>query len=40
MGSRSVERRMEEFDVTVIVGRLEALYSELLAEKGRIVPGA
>jgi glycosyltransferase involved in cell wall biosynthesis len=40
MGARSVTRRMEEFDVSVIVGRLEALYSQLLAEKGRTVSGA
>jgi glycosyltransferase involved in cell wall biosynthesis len=40
MGARGVERRMEEFDISVIVRRLEALYGELLAQKGRVVSGA
>jgi len=40
MGARSMERRMAEFDIGVIVGRLEDLYCELLAEHGHPVAGA
>lgn len=40
MGARGLERRMAEFDIGVIVGRLEDVYRELLAERGRAVAGA
>jgi glycosyltransferase involved in cell wall biosynthesis len=40
MGARGRERRLAEFDIDVIVGRLEDLYTELLAERGRSVPNA
>lgn len=40
MGERGRERRRSEFDVSVTVGRLEELYTELLRQKGRVVPGA
>ncbi len=35
MGARARERRRSEFDIDTLVRRLEALYLELLAERGR-----
>jgi hypothetical protein len=35
MGARARERRRAEFDIDVLVGRLEDLYVELLAERHR-----
>jgi glycosyltransferase involved in cell wall biosynthesis len=40
MGAHSKQRRDQEFDIDVIVGRLESLYSELLEQHGRPVSGA
>jgi glycosyltransferase involved in cell wall biosynthesis len=42
MGERARERRVSEFSVEVLVHRLEDLYVELLAERGRLpqLPGA
>ncbi len=40
MGERGRERRLAEFDIDVIVGRLEDLYGELLQERGRVLTGA
>ena len=34
MGARGRERRRSEFDIDTLVRRLEALYLELLAERG------
>jgi hypothetical protein len=34
MGARARERRRSEFDIDTLVRRLEALYLELLAERG------
>ncbi len=38
MGARGRERRRAEFDIDVIVGRLEHLYGELLLERGAAAP--
>lgn len=35
MGARARERRRAEFDLGVVIGRLEGLYDELLAQRGR-----
>jgi glycosyltransferase involved in cell wall biosynthesis len=39
MGQRGRERRRSEFDLDGVVGRIEELYTELLRETGRTVPG-
>jgi glycosyltransferase involved in cell wall biosynthesis len=39
MGARGRERRRAEFDIDVVVARLEDLYGELLQEHGHVVPG-
>jgi glycosyltransferase involved in cell wall biosynthesis len=38
MGERARERRRAEFDLGVVIGRLEDLYGELLAQRGRQLP--
>jgi glycosyltransferase involved in cell wall biosynthesis len=38
MGLRGQERRRSEFDLDVMIGRLEALYEDLLRKHGRPVP--
>jgi glycosyltransferase involved in cell wall biosynthesis len=40
MGRRGRARRRSEFDLDAVVGRVEALYTELLQRTGRTVPGA
>jgi glycosyltransferase involved in cell wall biosynthesis len=40
MGARARERQRAEFDLEVLVGRLEELYCELLQERGRSLQGA
>jgi glycosyltransferase involved in cell wall biosynthesis len=39
MGERARERRRAEFDLDVVIRRLEDLYGELLAQRGRALPG-
>jgi glycosyltransferase involved in cell wall biosynthesis len=39
MGERARERRRAEFDLGVVIRRLEDLYCELLARRGRPLPG-
>ena len=40
MGVRGMERRTAEFDINVIVDRLEGLYGELLAQRDTVATGA
>ena len=39
MGERAQKRRHAEFDLRVVIRRLEDLYCELLAQRGRPLPG-
>jgi glycosyltransferase involved in cell wall biosynthesis len=39
MGAQAQERRRSEFDLRVVIGRIEDLYCELLARRGIAVPG-